>query len=225
MGEAIAGREKSLAAQQEEFIRLQNERSASLRAREEEFTAAIETLTKRMREQEAGTASLLQMEQTLKEELEKLASERQRLVAKERNLIDAEKSLATVLEASGIEWDTPAEPPKETRGSSRAPPERPPEPTRSAPPPPPPKHREVMEQEFEKVVAAGSKLGKSDAIDRMNRALEIAKRARDGGQDVTEVRRILKQARTAFENSNWEEAVRLSEQILEMLASTPAATR
>jgi len=59
----------------------------------------------------------------------------------------------------------------------------------------------------------------------MNKALEVAKRARDTGQDVAEVRRILKQARTAFENANWEEAVRLSGQILDMLASSPTASR
>ena len=68
-------------------------------------------------------------------------------------------------------------------------------------------------------------MGKTDAIDRMNKALEVAKRARDNGQDVTEVRKILKNARTAFENQNWEEAVKLSEQIVGMLESTPGASR
>ena len=200
---------------------MQNERTASYRQREEEFTSLMEALTRRMRDQESNTAALSAMEMTLKEELEKLAGERQRLVAKERNLLEAEKSLASVLEASGIEWETTAPP------SKPYPMERPPAPEpRGAPPPPPPKHKETLEQEFERVVAAGNpRMGKSDAIDRMNKALEVAKRARDAGQDVTDVRKILKNARTAFENQNWEEAVRLSEQIVEMLASTPAASR
>ncbi|TLZ64022.1 MAG: hypothetical protein E6K16_04650 [Methanobacteriota archaeon] len=200
---------------------MQNERTASLRQREEEFTSLIENLTRQMREQEANASALTAMQQTLKEELETLAGERQRLVSKERNLIEAEKSLASVLEASGIEWETTSPP------SRPAPMERPPAPEpRGSPPPPPPRHKETLEQEFERVVAAGNpKVGKSDAIDRMNKALEVAKRARDAGQDVTEVRRILKNARTAFENQNWEEAVKLSEQIVDMLASTPAASR
>jgi len=221
IGDTIATREKALSAQQEEFIRLQNERIANLRQREEEFTSLMETLTRRMRDQEANSASLSEMELALKDEFEKLSGERQRLVAKERNLMEAEKSLASVLEASGIEWETaPAPQPKPAL-------ERPPAPEpRGSPPPPPPKHKETLEQEFERVVAAGNpKVGKSDAIDRMNKALEIAKRARDTGQDVTDVRKILKNARTAFENQNWEEAVRLSEQILVMLESTPPASR
>ena len=201
---------------------MQNERTASFRQREEEFSSLMESLTRRMRDQESNTAALSAMEQTLKEELEALSGERQRLVAKERNLLEAEKSLTLVLEATGIEWETPAAPP-----SRPTPSERPPAPEpRGAPPPPPPRHKETLEQEFERVVVAGNpKMGKTDAIDRMNKALEVAKRARDNGQDVTEVRKILKNARTAFENQNWEEAVKLSEQIVGMLESTAAASR
>jgi len=182
-----------------------------------------------MREQEAGTAAMVSMHQTLKEEMSQIASERHRLVGKERNLIDAERSLASVLEASGIEWEPPADMPMQELQSPPKPalPERPPEPARMAPPPPPPtppKQREP-EPEFEKLASSGTKVGKSEAIEKMNKALEVAKRARDTGQDVAEVRRILKQARTAFENANWEEAVRLSGQILDMLASSPTASR
>ena len=70
IGEAVGAREKGLAAQQEELIRLQNERTASFRQREEEFTSLMESLTRRMRDQESNTAALSAMEQTLKEELE-----------------------------------------------------------------------------------------------------------------------------------------------------------
>src|SRR5438094_755216 len=82
IGEAVGAREKGLAAQQEELIRLQNERTASFRQREEEFSSLMESLTRRMRDQESNTAALSAMEQTLKEELEALSGERQRLVAK-----------------------------------------------------------------------------------------------------------------------------------------------
>src|SRR5256712_7604394 len=131
IGDTIATRAEDLSAQQEEFIRLQNERIANLRQREEEFTSLMETLTRRMRDQEANSASLSEMELALKDEFEKLSGERQRLVAKERNLMEAEKSLASVLEASGIEWETaPAPQPKPAL-------ERPPAPSPRVSPPPP----------------------------------------------------------------------------------------
>src|SRR3990170_469032 len=229
IGESIAGREKTIAAQQEDFIRLQNERVASLQRREEETSALMETFNKRMKEQEGQFTNLSTMEQTLKSELEKLAKERARLVVKERNILEVERSLASALEATGIEWEPAGEapakasPPPPPRAAGERPPA--PEPARGAPPPPPPKQKETLEQEFEKVVAGSGKATKADAIDRMNRALEIAKRARDAGHDVTEVRRILKAARTAFEGQDWEEAVRLSDQILERLEPSPAASR
>src|SRR3989304_1356962 len=223
IGESIAGRGKTRAAQQEDFLRLQNERVASLQRREEETSALMETFNKRMKEQEGQFTNLSTMEQTLKSELEKLAKERARLVVKERNILEVERSLASAFEASGIEWEPAGESPAEAS---------PPPPPRAAggrprgpPPPPPPKQKETLEQEFEKVVAGSGKATKADAIDRMNRALEIAKRARDAGQDVTEVRRILKAARTAFEGQDWEEAVRLSDQILERLPPRPPAPR
>ncbi len=59
---------------------------------------------------------------------------------------------------------------------------------------------------------------KRGAIERMNAALDAAKRARNAGIDVKEVRELLKQARTAFESRDWAGASRLSEEILRRLA-------
>jgi chromosome segregation ATPase len=219
MSEAISEREKALATQQEDLIHFQNERTTALRQREQELGATLDALSKRMREQETYTSAAAAMEQTLKQELAKLGSERQRLAAKERNLTEVEKSLSNALEAGGIDWETTPADLKETAVLSPAK-DRPPvpEPPKYAPPPPP-KQKESLEREFERAVAAATKVSKADAIDKMNRALEAAKQARDAGLDVTEVRRILKQARTAFEAQNWDEAAKLSDDILGKLGT------
>ncbi len=73
------------------------------------------------------------------------------------------------------------------------------------------------------VVAPPARVGKAEAIEKANMALTAAKRARAAGVDVTEIREILREARTAFEAKNWEEAARLSDEILRRLAPRPAA--
>ncbi len=227
MSEAIAEREKALAAQQEDLIRFQNERTASLRQREQELSTTLEALTKRMRDQEAHSTAATSMEQTLKQELAKLSSERQRLAAKERSILEVEKSLSIALESGGIDWEAATVQGTKDAAAPAAPKERPPapEPPKVALPPPPAKPKDAIDKEFEKAVAAAARVSKTDAIDKMNRALEVAKQARDAGHDVTEVRRILKQARTAFEAQDWDEAARLSDQILGLLEPSLSAPR
>ncbi len=180
----------------------------------------LDALSKRMKEHETYSSSAATMEQTLKQELSKLAGERQRLATRERNIIEVEKSLSTALEAGGFDW----EPTTEAKEGAAPPPakERPPapEPPKTTAPPPPPVKKESYDREFEKAVAAATRVSKADAIDKMNRALEAAKQARDAGQDVTEVRKILKQARTAFEAQDWDEAAKLSDDILTRLSAT-----
>ncbi len=49
------------------------------------------------------------------------------------------------------------------------------------------------------------------------RALETAKRARDAGRNVSEIRKSLKLARGAFESGDYDSAVRLADEILREL--------
>ena len=67
------------------------------------------------------------------------------------------------------------------------------------------------------------KVSKADALDRMTRALETAKRARDAGRNVGEIRKALKMARSAFESGDYESAVRLADEILRELEAAPIA--
>ncbi len=71
-------------------------------------------------------------------------------------------------------------------------------------------------------LAAAAPLGvsKTTAIDKMNRALDAAKRARDARIDVTAARAMLKEARSAFEAQRWAEAARISDDIIRQLESS-----
>src|SRR5256885_8833663 len=53
------------------------------------------------------------------------------------------------------------------------------------------------------------------ALSRMVAALEAAKKARDSGQNVQQVRGMLKAARSAFEKGDYETAARFADQVLE----------
>jgi hypothetical protein len=68
---------------------------------------------------------------------------------------------------------------------------------------------------------AKPKVSRTEALDRMTRALETAKRARDAGRNVSEIRKILKQARSAFEAGEYDTAVRLADEILKELETAP----
>ena len=148
-----------------------------------------------------------------------------------------ERYLAGALEAAGVELpdlEAPAPPKPAEKIVERPmekviePPAAPfPEPLKREVPPqvPSPKKRESIDEDFERVVETThtTRVTKNDAVEHMTKALEIAKRARDSGQDVTEVRRILKQARAAFDGGNYEEAVKDSDRILDMLRAAPLA--
>src|SRR2546428_13571667 len=92
-----------------------------------------------------------------------------------------------------------------------------------------PLHDEIFEEEpFE----AKPRVSRADALERMTKALETAKRARDAGKNVSEIRKALKQARASFESGDYDAASRLATEILKELEaivvsreSTPAFRR
>jgi predicted lipid-binding transport protein (Tim44 family) len=152
--------------------------------------------------------------------LVRIAGERERLASKERSLVEAEKYLAAALEASGIEMSPVEEikaPPPPPASEPRAP-----KPPTVAPSPPPvrvadPYREDIFEEEGRDAPEAKAKISRADALERMTRALETAKRARDQGRNVSEIRKALKQARAAFESGDYETASRLAEEILREL--------
>ena len=57
----------------------------------------------------------------------------------------------------------------------------------------------------------------------MTKALETAKRARDAGKNVSDIRKSLKQARASFESGDYDAASRLAAEILRELEAVVAA--
>src|SRR6266568_477608 len=201
---ALADRDKKLAKREEELIKLQNERLSALEARERETLKISEEMYERQKESAVQHESFVGLQTTLRDELNALASEREKLAMKERSLLEAEKYLAAALEATGIDMVT-----EETE--VRAPP---PPPAAEARPPRPPmatqastvmaaspsetlRHELLEEEEGDK-----PKVSRADALEKMTRALETAKKARDSGKNVSDIRKALKQARAAFESGD-----------------------
>src|SRR6266571_13634 len=220
MERGMAERDRKLAKREEELIKLQNERLNALEAREREMLKISEEMYARQKESAAQHDSFVELQTTLKDELYHLASEREKLAVKEKSLLEAEKYITAALEASGIEIPLEPEtqaPPPPPSSEMRAP--RPP--ASQAPPPAPPMEPlrdEIFEEEPSE---AKPRVSRADALERMTKALETAKRARDVGRNVSEIRKVLKQARAAFEGGDYETATRLATDILRDLEAVP----
>src|SRR6266508_3197660 len=218
MEKGLAERDRKLMKREEELIKLQNERLNALETRERELLKISEEMFARQKESAAQHESFVELQGMLQRELIELASQREMLAVKEKSLLDAEKYLAAALEAGGLEL--PLEP------ESTAPPpppivERPPRPPTATPTPAPPS--ETLRHEFLEEDEGGKKpkVSRADALERMTRALETAKRARDTGRNVSEIRKALKQARAAFESGDYDTASRLADDILRELEAVP----
>src|SRR2546426_782239 len=222
MERGMAERDRKLAKREEELIKLQNERLNSLEAREREMLKISEEMYARQKESAAQHDSFVELQTTLKDELYHLASEREKLAVKEKSLLEAEKYITAALEASGIgmpeESETKSPPPPSTAEM------RPPRPPQAqAPPPAPAPSMEPLRDEIfeEETSEAKPRVTRADALEHMTKALETAKRARDVGRNVSEIRKTLKQARAAFEGGDYETATRLARDILRDLEAVP----
>src|SRR5712692_7878052 len=215
MERGLAERDKKLARREEELVNLQSERLNALEVREREMLKISEDMHARQRESAAQHESFVKLQDTLRQELLRLADERERLAGKEKSLVEAEKYLAAALEASGIEFMQPEEvkappPPPASEPRAPKPPTGAPAPMRSTEP----FREDIFEEEGREAAESKPKVSRADALERMTRALETAKRARDQGRNVSDIRKSLKQARAAFESGDYETASRLAEEIL-----------
>jgi len=220
MERGLAERDKKLARREEELVKLQGDRLNALEAREREMLKISEDMQARQKDSAAQHESFVELQDTLRQELVRIAGERERLASKERSLVEAEKYLAAALEASGIEM-SPVEEVKAPPPPPASEPRAPKPPTVASSPPPmrgaDPYREDIFEEEGRDAPEAKAKVSRADALERMTRALETAKRARDQGRNVSEIRKALKQARAAFESGDYETASRLAEEILREL--------
>jgi hypothetical protein len=156
-----------------------------------------------------------------------LLGELETLKAKETSLVEAENFLASALEIErGMSQDpapvTPAPPAMEPPAPEPTPTPEPPAPTVAPPEAPAAPVPVQVEEELPPSEPKG-RATKGEATERLSKAVETWKRARDAGWKVTDIRKTVKSARDAIEGGDYDRAVRLSVEILEQLEAVAPA--
>src|SRR5437773_65079 len=233
LGTVRVEREKSGAEERrvQEWARTLNDREKAIKDNEDRVKRLDMDLSGHLKESEGKIQALLEREELAAQRERALADTIERLAGKEKSLIEAERYLAAALEASGIDVAPEEErsPPPPPMGEPRAPKPPVPQPTAppNAPPPiiPPIRTGESLRDEIfeEEHAESRPKVSRADALERMTRALETAKKARDLGRNVSDIRKVLKQARAAFESGECDTASRLAEEILRELEAIALA--
>ncbi len=205
----------AIVNREEELINLQRDWLVAFETREQELRTISEQMQARQEESAELHRSLAHLESVFKGETDRLAAERQELAVKEESLLEAQRYLATVIEAADVgprEADRPSPPPAD----------EPPAPTESPPPPMSivaPTAPEPVEPENTPEPEARPAVTRAEAMDRLTRAIEAWKRARDNGRNVGEMRNTLKLAKDALQADKYESVFRLATEVLDDLQS------
>src|SRR5437870_9221522 len=203
----------AIVNREEELVKLQQDWLVAFETREQE----LRTITEQMHARQEASAelhgSLAQLESVFRDETDRLAAQRQELAAKEESLLEAQRYLATVIEAADVG-------PREAERPSPSPADEPLAPTESPPPPTSivaPTAPEPVEPENTPEPEARPAVTRAEAMDRLTRAIEAWKRARDNGRNVGELRNTLKLAKDALQADKYESAIRLATEVLDDL--------
>src|SRR3989475_863614 len=203
----------AIVNREEELVKLQQDWLVAFETREQE----LRTITEQMHAQQEESAelhgSLAHLGSVFKDETDRLAAKRHELAAKEESLLEAQRYLATVIEAADVG-------PREAERPSPPPADEPPAPTESPSPPMPivaPTGPEPVEAENSPEPEARPAVTRAEAMDRLTRAIEAWKRARDSGRNVGEMRNALKLAKDAVQAGKYESAIRLATEVLDDL--------
>src|SRR2546426_10238353 len=170
----------AIVNREEELVKLQQDWLVAFETREQELRTIAEQMHAQQEESAELHGSLAHLESVFKDETDRLAAKRQELAAKEESLLEAQRYLATVIEAAdvgGWEAERPSPPPAD----------EPPAPMESPSPPtlivastgPGP-----VESEHTPEPEARPAITRAEAMDRLTRAIEAWKRARDNGRNV-----------------------------------------
>jgi len=209
----------AIVNREEELVKLQQDWLVAFETREQE----LRTITEQMHAQQEEAAelhgSLAHLESVFKDETDRLAAKRDELAAKEESLLEAQRYLATVIEAADVgvwEAERPSPPPAD----------EPPAPMESPSPPTPivaSTGPEPVEAENTPEPEARPAITRAEAMDRLTRAIEAWKRARDNGRNVGEMRSTLKLAKDALQAGKYESAIRRATEVLDDLQAAVIA--
>src|SRR5205807_2238714 len=211
----------------QDWARTLNEREKAIKENEDRVKRLDLELSSHLKDSEGKIQSLMEREELSAQRERALADTIERLVGMERGVADRDKKLAKreeeliklqnerlhALEGREREMLKISE-------EMKAPPPPPTTEPRAPKPPiaaltPPNRAAESFRDEIfeEEHNESRPKVSRADALERMTRALETAKKARDLGRNVSEIRKVLKQARAAFESGDYDTASRLAEEI------------
>src|SRR5881396_1272828 len=203
----------AIVNREEELFKLQQDWLVAFETREQELRTITEQMHVRQEESTELHESLAHLGSVFKDETDRLAAQRQELAAKEESLLEAQRYLATVIEAADVG-------PREAERPSPPPADEPPAPTESPPPPMSivaPTAPEPVEPENTPEPEARPAVTRAEAMDRLTRAIEAWRRSRDSGRDVGEMRNTLKLAKDALQAGKYETAIRLATEVLDDL--------
>ena len=209
----------AIVNREEELVKLQRDWLVAFETREQELRTITEQMHARHEESAELHQSLAHLESVFKDETDRLAAKRDELAAKEESLLEAQRYLATVIEAADVgvwEAERPSPPPAD----------EPPAPMESPSPPTPivaSTGPEPVEAEHTPEPEARPAITRAEAMDRLTRAIEAWKRARDNGRNVGEMRSTLKLAKDALQAGKYESAIRLATEVLDDLQAAVIA--
>ncbi len=208
--------------------RMQNKRLLSIEHWGQEAVRLTKELLRKEKDLLASRGKLLEVEKQLRSEFEALTGEWNWFIVNESSLLESVEQLIADL------GPVPA-PPK--AGSVMSPTKK--SPQRPSPPPAPTpaedtlpssspvssNRKELIGGDLEQVAPAIGpvRVTKNEAMERMKEAARIAQMARDGGRGMTEVREILELAWVSFKAGDFEDTMKHSKEVLEILGGAPPA--
>ncbi|HYT18546.1 MAG TPA: hypothetical protein VEO18_09930 [Thermoplasmata archaeon] len=200
----------AIVDREEEITKMQRDWLVAVETREKELRTINEELRARQEESAELGESLGQVKTLFKDEMERLAARRDELAAKEASLLEAQRYLARVVEAAEA---GPSEqgPPTAAGGA-----EQPATPDQAAPAVSPSGAQPIGPVRAE-APEPRTPVMRSEAMERLTRAIEAWKRARDSGWNVAELRNTLKRAKDALQSGDYDTSFRLSSDVLEAL--------
>jgi len=194
----------------EELLKVQQHWLIVFETLEKELQAIAGQMQARQKQSAQMHQSLADLHEVFKDETARLAAHREELAAKERSLIVAQKYLSTVLEATEPEPNEANPPTRSHEREPPAPPEASQTPTAIEIPNRP--ERDVVHEPDAKPAVT-----KAEALERLTRAIEASKRARDAGRNLGDIRNALKMAKSELDSGNYENAAQIADEILDEL--------
>lgn len=216
---------RALVEREDALVRTQGEWMTSFEGREKELRSIHESMKEAQTEAARQRESFAELKVAVEDELNRILAEHEALAAREKSLLEAQEYLAETLGGEPVAAEDAPAPMAAPRAPEPAPAAPPvPEPTPApAAPPEPVAAPVVVQEDVSEPSPEKPPVTKSEAMDRLAKAVDTWKRARSAGWKVTDIRATVKTAREAVDAGDYDTALRMADGILEQLQAAPAA--